>query len=49
MIIINKFGLFECTDYYKTEIKPFSNVDVNFEDKNKKEESSLLGESSQED
>ena len=49
MIIINKFGLFECTDYYKSEIKPFSNVDANFDDKNKKEESSLLGESSQED
>ena len=47
MIIINKWGFYECTNYYKSEVKP-TNVDVNFDDKNKTE-SSLLGEFSQED
>ena len=34
MIIIKKWGFYECTDYYKTEVKGFSNIDVDFsEDK----------------
>ena len=48
MIIINKWGLYECTDYYKIEVKGFSNIDVNFEGeniKNDKNQDSLLGES----
>lgn len=47
MIIINKWGLYECTDYYKLEVKGFSNIDVNFEEniKNDKAQDSLLGES----
>lgn len=28
MIIINKWKFFECTDYYKSEIKSFSNIDI---------------------
>ena len=49
MIIINKWGFYECTNYYKSEIKS-QNVDVNFDEKTKTHESSsLLGESSQED
>ena len=31
MIIIKKCGLYECTDYYKTEVKGFSNIDVDFD------------------
>ena len=35
MIIIKKCGLYECTDYYKTEVDRFSNIEVDFEeDKN---------------
>ena len=35
MIIIKKCGLYECTDYYKTEVIRFSNLDADFEeDKN---------------
>ena len=48
MIIINIKGYLECTDYYKTEIKPFENVDVNAKDENKNEkteDSSLLADS----
>ena len=46
MIIINKKGFLECTDYYKTEIKPFDNDDVaKDENKNEKMEDSLLGSS----
>ena len=51
MIIINKWGFLESTDYYKTEIKGFSNIDINFEEdtnKNNATQDSLLGESSQE-
>ena len=32
MIIIKRCGLYECTDYYKSEVKGFSNIDVNFDD-----------------
>lgn len=51
MIIINKWGFYKCTDYYKTEVKSFSNVDNDVkleDDKNKKDKSqdSLLGDSS---
>ena len=46
IIIINKWGLLECTDYYKTDIIGFTNIDVNIEeDKNNKKEDSLLGDS----
>ena len=31
MIIVKKCGLYECTDYYKTEVKGFSNIDVDFD------------------
>ena len=31
MIIIKKWGLYECTNYYKSEIKIFSNIDTNLE------------------
>ena len=51
MIIINKWGFKECTDYYKTEIKGFSNIDINFEEEinqNNNNPESLLEESSQE-
>ena len=47
MIIINKWGFYECTNYYKSEIRS-QNVDDNFDEKTKTQ-SSLLGESSQED
>ena len=30
MIIIKICGFFECTDYYKTEVKGFSNIDVDY-------------------
>lgn len=30
MIIIKKWGLYECTDYYKTEVKGFSNIDIDY-------------------
>ena len=45
MIIIKKCGLYECTDYYKTEVIRFSNIEVDFEeDKNltNKEKEGLL-------
>ena len=46
MIIINKWKFLECTDYYKTEIKSFSNVDVtNSEEKTNKTQESLISES----
>lgn len=47
MIIINKWKLYECTDYYKSEVKGFSNIDVDFEGNNSKNDKSdsLLGES----
>ena len=48
MIVLNINGYLECTDYYKTEIKPFENVDVNAKDENKNEkteDSSLLADS----
>ena len=46
IIIINKWGLLECTDYYKIEVKGFTNIDVNIEeDKKDKKEDSLLGDS----
>ena len=47
MIIINKWNLYECTDYYKSEVKGFSNIDVDFEGDNTKNDKSdsLLGES----
>ena len=32
MIIIKKWGLYECTDYYKTEVKRFSNIYVSLDD-----------------
>ena len=32
MIIIKKWGLYECTDYYKTEVKSFSNIYVSLDD-----------------
>ena len=49
IIIINKFGLLECTDFYKTEIKPNVNFDedleIEKEDKKNKTLDSFLGES----
>ena len=48
MIIINKWGLLECTDYYKIEVKGFSNLNENVEEdksNEKDKEDSLLGES----
>jgi len=46
MIIINKWGLLECTDYYKTEIKGFDvNLVEDNKNKNDKTQDSLLGES----
>ena len=30
MIIIKICGFFECTDYYKTEVKGFSNIDIDY-------------------
>ncbi len=29
MIIIKKWGLYKCIDYYKTEVIRFSNLDIN--------------------
>lgn len=46
MIIINKWGLLECTDYYKIEIKGFdANLVEENKNKNDKTQDSLLGES----
>lgn len=46
MIIINKWKFLECTDYYKTEIKSFSNIDItNSEEKTNKTQESLISES----
>jgi hypothetical protein len=46
MIIINKWKFLECTDYYKAEIKPFSNIDItSSEEKNNKAQESLISES----
>ena len=49
IIIINKFGLLECTDFYKTEINPHVNFDedleIEKEDKKNKTLDSFLGES----
>ena len=46
MIIINKWGLLECTDYYKIEIKGFdANLVEENKNKNDRTQDSLLGES----
>jgi hypothetical protein len=47
MIIINKCGLYECTDYYKTEVKSFSNIEEGITEKEKNEdtENSILNSS----
>lgn len=48
MIIINKWKFFECTDYYKSEIKSFSNIDITNSysgDKTNKTQDSLISES----
>jgi hypothetical protein len=47
MIIINKCGLLECTDYYKTEVKSFSNIEEGITEKEKNEdtENSILNSS----
>jgi hypothetical protein len=46
IIIINKFGLLECTDYYKIEMKGFHGNDEDLEDKkNTNEKDSLLTDS----
>ena len=46
LIIINKYGLLECTDYYKTEVKPPEDEDLeeDSEEKNKTLDS-FLGDS----
>ena len=51
MIIFKKCGFYECTDYYKTEIRGFSNIDIDFEadlttNADKKEDHSLMDQSS---
>ena len=46
MIIINKWGLLECTDYYKIEIKGFdANLVEENKNKSNRTQDSLLGES----
>ena len=46
IIIINKFGLLECTDYYKVEMKGFHGNDEDLEDKRiNSEKDSLLTDS----
>ena len=48
IIIINKFGLLECTDFYKTEIKPNcfdEDLEIENEEKKNKTLDSFLGES----
>ena len=46
MIIINKWGLLECTDYYKVEIKGFdANLVEENKNKSNRTQDSLLGES----
>ena len=46
IIIINKWKFLECTDYYKSEIKSFSNVDItNSEEKTNRTQESLISES----
>jgi hypothetical protein len=47
MIIINKCGLLECTDYYKTEVKSFSNIEEGITEieKNEDTENSILNSS----
>ena len=51
MIVIKKCGFYECTDYYKTEVKGFSNIEIEFDMdksilKDSKEDNSLLDNSS---
>ena len=51
MIVIKKCGFYECTDYYKTEVKGFSNIEIEFDIdksviKDNKEDNSLLDNSS---
>ena len=51
MIIIKKCGFYESTDYYKTEIKGFSNIGIDFDMdksviKDNKDDNSLLDNSS---
>ena len=46
IIIINKWKFLECTDYYKCEIKSFSNIDINnSEEKINRAQESLISES----
>ena len=46
IIIINKWKFLECTDYYKTEIKSFSNIDItNSDERNNRAQESLISES----
>ena len=46
IIIINKWKFYECTDYYKSEIKSFSNIDItNSEEKTNRTQESLISES----
>jgi hypothetical protein len=50
MIVIKKCGFYECTDYYKTEVKGFSNIEIEFDIdksviKDNKEDNSLLDNS----
>ena len=46
IIIINKWKFLECTDYYKSEIKSFSNIDItNSEEKTNRTQESLISES----
>lgn len=51
MIVIKKCGLYECTDYYKTEVKGFSNIDIDLDGeknvvKETKDDNSLIDNSS---
>lgn len=47
MMIINKCGLYECTDYYKIEVKSFSNIEegISVKEKNEDTENSILNSS----
>ena len=52
MVIINKFGLLKCTNYYKIEVKSDSNININYEENDEEQinkTDSLINDSSQED
>ena len=49
MIVIKICGFYECTDYYKTEVQGFPNIDIDFDTEQSgryNDENSLMDNSS---